>query len=363
MRFSPDDLAEPIVLAPLAGGPSTPALAAAVSNAGGLGQLGLGYKSASAAAEDIGAVRKATDEPFGVNIFTPSSKEGVDERAVAVYAAEVRLEAVRAGGSVGEPRWDDDDWAAKIDLVIAEKVPVVSFTFGLPPAEVVARIQATGSAVWVAVSDPDDAVAAASAGVDALVVQGIEAGGHRSTFVDRDGAGEFGLLALLQLVRARVDVPLIAAGGIANGYGIAGVLAAGAAAAQLGTAFMRATEAGTSKPHREALARPGRTSLTRAFTGRQARGIVNRFLREHSASAPIAYPQVHYVTSPLRALAREAGDADLINLWAGQAFSLGYQASASEIMARLSAEWRHAFREANERLSGRLSRAVQAPKE
>ncbi len=363
MTFSVDDLAEPIVLAPLAGGPSTPALAAAVSDAGGLGQLGLGYKTASAAAEDIRAVKAATDKPFGVNIFVPSPPEGVDERAVAAYLAEVKLEAERAGGPVGEPRWDDDDWAAKIDLVIAESVPVVSFTFGCPPPDVVDRIQAAGPAVWVTVSDPDDAVAAAGAGADALIVQGVEAGGHRSTFVDGEGAGDFGLLALLRLIRARVDLPLIATGGIADGYGIAAVLVAGAAAAQLGTAFMRSTEAGTSKPHREALASTDRTSLTRAFTGRQARGIVNRFMREHSASAPIAYPHVHYVTSPLRAYARQTGDVDLINLWAGQAFSLGYEGSAAEIMMRLSAEWRQAFREVNERLGARFRGAVQLSRE
>src|SRR5262249_20147516 len=131
-----------------------------------------------------------------------------------------------------------------------------------------------------------------------------------------------GVLPLLQLVRAATDLPLVAAGGIATGRGVAAVLAAGAAAAQIGSALLLTPEAGTSDPQRAALAGDARTRLTRAFTGRRARGIVNRFLREHDGAAPKGYPQVHYLTAPLRAAAREAGDADGINLWAGQAYRL-----------------------------------------
>jgi nitronate monooxygenase len=353
MGLSLDELPEPIVLAPLGGGPSTPALAAAVCNAGGLGQLASGYTKAAATEEAIHALRSMTDRPFGVNLFVPSPA-GTEERALEAYVEEVRAEAEKAGGPLGEPRWDDDDWDAKLALVAAERVPVVSFTFGCPSEEVVGRLREAGCSVWVTVSDPDDARPAALAGADALVVQGVEAGGHRSTFVDRDGAGDLGLLVLLRLVRSEVGLPLVAAGGIADGYGIAAVLAAGAAAAQLGTAFMRAAEAGTSPAHREALAAGGRTALTRAFTGRQARGIVNRFMVEHSARAPAAYPQVHHLTAPLRAHARRQGDRDLVNLWAGQAFALAREEPAAETVARLGREWRQAVRELEERLGGRL---------
>jgi nitronate monooxygenase len=348
MTFSLDDLAEPIVLAPLAGGPSTPALAAAVSNAGGLGFLGSGYKTAEAARRDIEAVRAATSEPFGTNIFCPPPAE-VDETAVRAYAERVRVEAERFGAEVGEPRWSDDDWAAKVDMVAEKRVPVVSFTFGCPPTEVIGRLQESGSAVWVTVTDPGEAVQAARAGADALVVQGVEAGGHRGSWVDRDGAADLGLLPLLRLVRRAVDLPLVAAGGIMDGAGIAAELAAGASAPQLGSAFMQATEAGTSGAQRQALASSERTALTRAFTGRQARGIVNRFLREHSAHAPTAYPQVNALTSPLRAAARQRGEPDLINLWAGQAYTLGREAPAAELMAELSRGWRQALEQASRR--------------
>jgi nitronate monooxygenase len=219
-------------------------------------------------------------------------------------------------------------------------VAAVSFTFGCPPAEIVARLQAAGSSVWVTVTDPDEAEQAATAGADALVVQGVEAGGHRASFVDADGAGEYGLLALLAVVARRAKLPLVASGGIATGGAVAAVLCAGAEAAQLGTAFLRCPEAGTAPAHREALATGAPTRLTRAFTGRQARGIVNRFLREHSDAAPSAYPQVHHATAPLRAAGRAAGDADVLNLWAGQAHELARDLPAAEVVATLAAEAR-----------------------
>jgi hypothetical protein len=154
-----------------------------------------------------------------------------------------------------------------------------------------------------------------------------------------DGAGDYGLLALLQLW-AHVDLPLVASGAIASGGALAAVLCAGAQAAQIGTAFMRCPEAGTSPAHRAALVATTPTRLTRAFTGRQARGIVNRFLREHSADAPLAYPEIHHVTAPLRAAARAADDPDAINLWAGQAHELASDAPAANVVAALAAEAR-----------------------
>jgi len=189
-------------------------------------------------------------------------------------------------------------------------------------------------------------VTARAAGADALVVQGVEAGEHRASFTDADGMGELGLLPLLQLVRRAVDLPLVASGGIADGPGIAAVLSAGASAAQIGPGFMRCPEAGTSQPQRDALAQGRRTTLTRAFTGRRARGIVNRFLTEHTADAPSAYPHVHHLTSPLRAATREARDSETINLWAGQAFSLAEEVPAAELVCRWSADARAALEEA-----------------
>jgi nitronate monooxygenase len=190
---------------------------------------------------------------------------------------------------------------------------------------------------------------AGGAGADALVLQGIEAGGHRGSFRDdpADTSDGLGLLSLLQLVRADApDAPLVAAGGITTGAGVAAVLAAGAAAAQLGTAFMRCPEAGTADVLRKALAGTEATALTRAFTGRLARGIRNRFLVQHTAGAPVAYPEIHYVTAPVRAAARDAGDPGLVNLWAGQTHQLGVEMPAGELARTLADQAGAALRRA-----------------
>jgi len=283
-----------------------------------------------------------------VNLFVPGRPSDPD--AYAAYAARVGEEARRAGSEPGEPRFEDDDWDAKLALVADDAPPVVSFTFGCPQDATVAALQAAGSEVWVTVTDPTEARLAASAGADALVVQGVEAGGHRASFDDVDGAAEIGLLALLQLVRRAVELPLVATGGIASGEAVAAVLAAGAVAAQVGSAYMLCPEAATSAPHREALAAPGRTALTRAFSGRRARGIVNRVVAEHGDAAPAAYPEIHHVTAPLRAKGRERGDAEVINLWAGQTHELAAALPAGELTHRLAADARKALEQASRRL-------------
>jgi len=344
-----DELAVPIVQAPMAGGPSTPALAAAVSGAGGLGFVAAGYKTAGAMREDIVQTRAATDRPFGVNLFVPGS-EPADPAAVAAYAERLEPEARRAGVALGTPRFDDDDFDAKLAALRDERVAVVSFTFGCPSARVVDDLRRLGTAVWVTVTDAREARVAAGAGADALVVQGVEAGGHRGSFADREDRVDYGLLALLALVSAAVDLPLVAAGAIATGEAVAAVLVAGAAAAQVGTAFMRCPEAATTPEHRAALQSARATELTRAFSGRLARGIVNRLQAEHTAAAPIAYPEIHHLTAPLRAHGRGVGDPDLYNLWAGQTHELAQEAPAAEIVARLHRDARRALRDGQRKL-------------
>jgi nitronate monooxygenase len=344
-----DRLDVPIVQAPLAGGASTPELAAAVTGAGGLGFVAAGYRTPDAFAEDVARTRALTDRPFGVNVFAPTGAPA-DPGAVRRYADALQPLADLAGVALGEPRFDDDAFEAKVALLVDDPVAVVSFTFGCPPRSTIERVRGAGSSVWVTVTGPDEAEQAVAAGADALVVQGVEAGGHRGAFADTEDRVDYGLLALLALVRARVDVPLVAAGGIATGRAVAGVLAAGASAAAVGTAFMRCPEAGTSAPHREALASRRPTGLTRAFSGRLARGIVNRLQAEQSATAPIAYPEIHHVTAPLRAHGRKAGDADVINLWAGQAHELAREIPAAELVAELAGEAREALAQAATRL-------------
>jgi nitronate monooxygenase len=345
-----DQLHVPIVLAPLAGGPTTPELAAAVSNAGGLGFLAAGYLTSAALQDKIARARALTQAPLGINVFVPGTPS--DTGAVTGYAAALAADAARAGTELGEPRYEDDDWAAKLAVLTADPLPVTSFTFGCPAPEVIRALQDAGSEAWVTITTPAEAQQAAEAGADVLVVQGNEAGGHRSSFRDDPAADPsgIGLLVLLQLVRARTSLPMVAAGGLSTGAAVAAVLAAGASAAQLGTAFLRSPEAGTPAVHRAAIAGGAGTAMTRAFTGRLARGIRNQFLDEHSHDAPAAYPEVHHLTAPLRAVGRAAGNPEVVNLWAGQAHELSRDLPAAELGAVLAVEARAAAQAAADRL-------------
>ena len=198
-----------VVGAPLAGGPSTPALVAAVSDAGGLGFLASGYRSGRDVRDEIAALRGLTDRPFGLNLFVPS-RPPVDDAAVRAYAERIRPEARHYGVELGEPRWSDDGWEEKLELALDERPHAVSFTFGPPPADVVAALHEQEIRAWGTVTSVEEARVAAAAGVDTLVVQGAEAGGHRALFVD-DDAEPVPLLQLLAEVAAAVDLPLVAA--------------------------------------------------------------------------------------------------------------------------------------------------------
>jgi len=257
---------------------------------------------------------------------------------VTRYADVLRSEADRIGISLGDPRFDDDGWDEKLEVLVEEPVEVVSFTFGCPPQEVIQRLRTCGSEIWVTVTTPEEAVAAEAAGADVLVAQGAEAGGHRGTWSEDDPAiTGYGVLSLIQLVRRSCNAPVVATGGIATGDAIGAALAAGARAAALGTAFLLCPEAGTSQVHRDALTGSAPTALTRAFTGRLARGIRNRMLDAYSDIAPSAYPEIHYLTAPLRQAGRDNGDADVVNLWAGQAYQLTRELPAPELIEELVA--------------------------
>lgn len=347
--FALSELREPIVQAPMAGGPSTVELAVAVCRAGGLGFLAAGYLTPDTLREKIAVTQRSSDAPFGVNLFLPTVRAN-DLAAIDSYLRELEPEAERQDAQLGQPRYSDDAWQEKLDVVIAHRPAVVSFTFGCPSAGATEALHAAGIAAWVTVTNPDEAEHAQAVGADALVVQGTEAGGHRGGFTDGEDDEGSGLIALLRVIARSVSLPLVAAGGIADGAAIAAALCAGASAAQLGTALLLCPEAGTAPAQREVLSRRAPTRLTRAFSGRQARGIVNRFLREHSATAPSAYPELHYATSPVRAAARNRGDADAINLWAGQAHELAVGRPAEELIREFGAEARRIVRELAERL-------------
>jgi nitronate monooxygenase len=317
----------------MAGGPTTTKLIAAAAQAGAIGFIPAGYKSAKAMRTDIDAVTAVTSEPYGVNVFVPGAP--ADQQAVARYLDSIAADATALGAQAGDGSWDDDDWQAKIADLIAHPVPIVSFTFGCPVPAIVADLRAAGSSVWVTVTDVAEATGALSAGAACLCVQGAEAGAHRGTFTNAPG-GTAGVVQLIAAIRAATSVPLVAAGGIMDAAGVTAALAAGAAAVQCGTAFLRCPESGAHPVYKAALADPrySDTAVTRAFSGRPARGLVNRFLRDHQ-DAPAAYPEINNATRPIRAAAAAAGDADRMSLWAGQGYRAATTRAAGEIIEML----------------------------
>jgi nitronate monooxygenase len=332
----------PIVQAPMAGGVSVPQLAAAVSDAGGLGFLAAGYKTADGLYQEIKQLRGLTGRPFGVNLFMPQP-ENADPAAVEVYAHQLSGEASWYETELGDPdSGRDDGYDAKLAVLLDNPVPVVSFHFGVPSSEVLESLRRAGTFTLVTATTAEEALAVQRAGADAVIAQGVEAGGHQGTHRDvpeNDGTG-IGLLSLVGQIRETVGIPVVAAGGIMRGSQIAAVLAAGAAAAQLGTAFLATTESGAAPVHKQALTNPlfVRTELTRAFSGRPARGLVNRFLREHGRYAPAAYPEIHHLTSPLRKAAAKAKDAQGMALWAGQGHRMARELPAGRLVEVLVAE-------------------------
>ncbi|MGW1819613.1 nitronate monooxygenase [Streptomyces sp. NPDC002125] len=332
----------PIVQAPMAGGVSRPELVAAVAEAGGLGFLAAGYKTAGGMYNEVKQLRRMTGRPFGVNLFMPQPLVA-DPSAVEVYRHQLAGEAAWYETPLGDPDSSGDDgYEAKVAILLDDPVPLVSFTFGCPSREVLGAFAAAGTLTVVTVTSAQEARNAQWAGADALCVQGTEAGGHQSTHRDDPQAGlsGTGLLALIAEVRESVRLPIVATGGLMRGSQITAVLAAGAVAAQLGTAFLATPESGAHPLHKQALTNPlfVTTALTRAFSGRPARGLVNRFVREHGPYAPAAYPQVHQLTSGLRKAAAKAGDAQGLALWAGQGHRLARELPAGELVGLLAAE-------------------------
>ncbi|MFD6533110.1 nitronate monooxygenase [Streptomyces sp. NPDC060184] len=346
----------PIVQAPMAGGPSTPRLVAAVADAGGLGFLAAGYRTGGEMRQEIDQVRSTTAGAFGVNLFMPQPPPA-DPGAAAAYRDRLAAVAGTYDTALGDPGPGSDDpddsegsdkfdgsdgYDAKVAALLAEPVPVVSFTFGCPTRDTLDAFARAGTYTIVTVTTAEEARDAQWAGADAVCAQGVEAGGHQSTHHDDPRADHtgIGLLTLVTQVRETVQLPVVAAGGIMRGAQIAAALAAGADAAQLGTAFLACPESGAHPLHKQALTSPMfvRTALTRAFSGRPARGLVNRFVREHDPYAPAAYPQVHRVTSGLRKAAARAGDAQSMALWAGQGHRMARELPAGELVELLAAE-------------------------
>ncbi|HEY1827257.1 MAG TPA: nitronate monooxygenase [Acidimicrobiales bacterium] len=326
----------PIVVAPMAGGPSTTAMVVAAAEAGACGFLAGGYKSAATLEAEMSAVRAATDRPFGVNLFVPGLSTTTPE-ALAVYVRQLEADAAVAGVTLGDPSWDDDAYPAKLASVLAEPPALVTFTFGCPEADAVERLQAAGALVGVTVTTPEEAAVALALRVDFLCLQGCEAGGHRGHFDNLDRPDQDRpLSALMATLRRRTRVPLVAAGGISNASDVVWALRAGAAMVQCGTAFLRCPESGAHAIAKAALVHPlfATGAVTRAFSGRRARALTNRFMLEHP-DAPAAYPEINNATRPLRAAAASGGDPHGMSLYAGTGAAQARPHSVAEVIADL----------------------------
>ncbi len=328
-----DLLRRPLVVAPMGGGPSTPELVIAAAGAGAFGFLAAGYKTAPVMATEMAAVRAATPEPFGVNVFVPGRPSSHSD-AIVAYLRSLTSDCDAVGVALGEATWDDDHFDAKIAVLLSDPPPLVSFTFGCPSRDVVTSLQEAGSLVAVTVTSAAEAALAVAAGADALCVQGSEAGAHRGSFSNDDKPPPaLALRALLGEVMAVSSLPLLAAGGIMGPADVQAALAAGAMAVQCGTAFLRCPESGAHPVYKDALAdkRFTTTGLTRAFSGRPARGLVNGFIRRHEA-APAGYPEINNATRPLRSAAAAVGDTERMSLWAGEGYRAATELTAGEII-------------------------------
>ncbi|WP_083511672.1 NAD(P)H-dependent flavin oxidoreductase [Alicyclobacillus acidiphilus] len=338
----------PIIQAPMAGGPSTPELVAAVSNEGGLGFLGAGYMSADSIRSGIRRIRELTDKPFGVNLFIPDENIQLDREIINSMKRQLKSLGSFAEEFAGEidsiqvEHTPGADFAKQLEVIIEERVPIFSFTFGCPTRETIEELKARGTCVIGTATTVAEAMTLERAGVDAIVAQGYEAGGHRGTFLGFGASSLIGTIALVPQIVDTVHLPVIASGGIMDGRGIAACLALGASAVQMGTAFLASLESGAHPEHKHAIlhSRDAETVITTAFSGKPARGIRNDFMTIMEAyEAPIPpYPVQNTLTRPLRNWAARQSNPAFMSLWAGQAFALSREASASDLVRRFVQE-------------------------
>lgn len=329
----------PLIAAPMSGGPTTPAMVSAATRAGAFGMLAAGYKTVEAVEAELKSVREE-GIAFGINLFAPNPLP-VDPGAYRAYAAIIQKEADQFGLTLpADPIEETDAFDEKIALLLDEPVPMVSFTFGIPPRDVITALQRVNSVVVQTVTTADEAEQAHAAGADMLVVQAAAAGGHSGTLSPRRPLRPVPIVDLVKRIAATVPLPILAAGGLATPGAVADVIRAGAAAAAVGTVLLRADESGASATHKAALVDPARTEtvITHAFTGRPARGLRNAFIDAHESEAPLGYPAVHHLTSPLRKAAAAAGKPDYVHLWAGTGYRQATAEPAANILRRLASD-------------------------
>ncbi|KYP81391.1 nitronate monooxygenase [Ferroacidibacillus organovorans] len=331
----------PIVQAPMAGGPTTPEMVIAVSEAGGLGSLAGGYVTPDVLSQQISVVRANTDNPFAVNLFVPANPDVTADAQAMWDALQGAREAL--GIFTSMPAWSaDDHFLEKVQIVLSQRVPIVSFTFGIPDAAVLHRFKEEGRLLVGSATSVAEARQLEASGMDAIVAQGSEAGGHRGTFFGDRRPTLIGTIALTPQIVDAVNIPVLAAGGVMDGRGLAAVLALGAAGAQMGTAFLRAKESGASALLQRALVEREETEtvVTRALTGKYARGFHTTFIEQlEKGEVPIPdYPIQHALTSPIRKAAAASGEVSFMSLWAGQGHRMAASLGAGDLVVRFAQE-------------------------
>jgi nitronate monooxygenase len=338
----------PLLLAPMAGEAAKPALAAAVSNAGALGSIGASYMTPQVLRESIRAIRAATDRPFNINLFMPT-KWTADAAKIVAYRAELALAHKALGLGIPElPDTYEESFEAQFAVVLEDAPPIFSFTFGIPTGDQIAALKARNILIVGTATTVAEARVLEALGVDAITAQGSEAGGHRGTFLTSVEHSLVGTMALVPQVVSAVKLPVIAAGGIGDGRGVAAALCLGASAVALGTSFLLADEADLNSAYTAALQSDVAedTALTRAFSGRHARGIRNGFLNKLAGRDEVIpdYPVTNAMSRAMRAAAAKSGQADYLSLWAGQAARLAKPEPAAAIVARVMAEAKAALK-------------------
>jgi nitronate monooxygenase len=332
-------ITSPVIQAPLAGGGDTPELVAAVAGANALGFVGAAYLAPAQIREAAGRVRSLTDRPFGINLCAPlpPAISPAPERAMAALTPYYRELGLPPPTAPSPPAFSFDQQLA---ACLESGAAVFSFTFGLLESAAVSAVKTRGMFLIGTATTVAEAVALEALGVDAVVAQGAEAGGHRVSFLADAEASLVGTMALVPQVVDAVRIPVIASGGIMDGRGVAAALCLGAQAVQMGTAFLTCHESGIPAVYKDAIlaAAESGTGLTRAFSGRPARGIENRVMREVPVDAILPFPLQNALTRPLRTAAGKAGRPEFLSLWAGQGVRLARRQSAAELLARIEAE-------------------------
>ncbi|MEM8532268.1 MAG: DUF561 domain-containing protein [Chloroflexota bacterium] len=332
----------PVIQAPMAGGATPPELVAVVSNGGGLGSLGAGYMSPQQIQGAIQSIRALTDRPFAVNIFIPEAN-AADSAQIA--ASHTLLQPYREALSIAAPPEAavyTESFEEQMSIILAERVPIVSFTFGGLPSVWIERLKTIGTVIMGTATTVREAMALEQAGVDVVVAQGSEAGGHRGTFLGPAEEALIGTMALIPQIVDAVRVPVIAAGGIMDGRGLVAALVLGASGVQMGTAFLTCSESGVSSLHKAALREntEDMTMITRAFSGKAARGIRNRFSTElypYEDQLP-QYPVQNTLTQDIRKAASKQGRPEFMSLWAGQGLRLIQDRSAADLIDEIIAQ-------------------------